>query len=110
MPPRGAHPLANLCVGLLSTIQRNDAGIMNHFNQDHDVIPILHDLVVAVVTGVHHWRTGPPHDDATVIQLIVFGRVPTSAPQPGFFFTLCHDPLTFSSPGRDSSIRGIENE
>ncbi len=83
---------------------------MNHFNQNHDVIPILYDLVVGIIGRVHHWWAGTSHDDATFAQIHVFGSVVATAPQPGFFFTRCYDPLAFSSPGRNSSIRGVEDE
>ena len=51
---------------------------MDHFNQDHDVVEVLYDVVVGVVARVHHRRAGAAHDEAAVVELIRLRRIPPS--------------------------------
>ena len=52
---------------------------MNHLGENHHVARRLHDLIVAVVGGVHHRRSGARHDEAAIVELIALRRVPTAA-------------------------------
>ena len=50
-PPIGA------CLGR-GVIDGNDAGVMHHLHQNHDVVIGLHELVGVVVQSAHHARSG----------------------------------------------------
>ena len=69
---------------------------MDHLGEDHHVTRRLHDLVVAVVGGVHHRRPGAGHDEAAIVELIALRRIPT-APEPLRFFGACGQTLFPSS-------------
>ena len=53
-------------------IQRDDAHVVNHLDFDRDIVFGLDDLIVVVVGGRNHGRSGSPPQDAADGQGEVF--------------------------------------
>src|SRR5271165_1073874 len=60
-----ARPLAHI-IRLVLRVHVDDAHVVNLFHQDHDGVRRLHDLIVVVVEGRQHGRTGHRRDDAAL--------------------------------------------
>src|SRR2546426_12111788 len=53
-----AHQQTDILRYMRPSIQRNDARIVDHLDEDHDVTGRLHDLIVVVVGAGKHRRAG----------------------------------------------------
>ena len=76
---RVPQPLPNPSVRMRPPVERDDPGVVDHLDEDHDITRRLEDLVVVVVEAGHH-RAGQPARDAPLVQVAVFrsGRLPAA--------------------------------
>ena len=74
MAARIAQPLLDPAVDVRAAVHRNDARVVNHLHQDHDVAGRLKDLVVVIVEARHH-RAGQAAGDAAFVGAAILGRI-----------------------------------
>src|SRR5262249_8413307 len=75
-PARIAVPLPDARIEMRWSVNRNDAGVVDHLAQNHDMSRRLKDLIVAVVTRKHPWYTCEPALGHTpLVARPVFGSV-----------------------------------
>ena len=75
MPPGIARPLRNGRVQVRTTIQRNNARVVDHFRHHHHVIAELQQLHIVVVFARQHGWAGVKTDQTALGQAAVFGIV-----------------------------------
>src|ERR1700724_113543 len=62
-----------------STVERNDAYIVNHFEHNRHVLARLHNLDVVVVAGWKHRRSGAESHNAPLRHTTIFRAVGSRA-------------------------------
>src|SRR5229473_1050221 len=75
-----SRPLTDVLWQMRTSVQRDDADVVDHLDENHHVSRRLHDLIVVVVGPGKHWRSGAVHDDATRAQVLVLCGVGGSPP------------------------------
>ena len=70
-----SHPLADVWRQMRPPVQRDDADVMDHLDENHHLSGRLHDLIVVVVGPGKHRRSRTIHDDATYTQRLVLDRI-----------------------------------
>jgi hypothetical protein len=78
MAARIASPLPDISRDVRPDVQRNDASVMRHLEQDHHVTRRLNNLVIAVVPLRQHRRSGALKDDATIVEVVALSGVPAA--------------------------------
>ena len=75
MAARVSFPLADILWKMRTPIEGNDAGVMNHFDENRHVAGTLHDSNIVVVGSGKHGRSSGCPDDAALRQRPVFRTV-----------------------------------
>src|SRR5437762_7445762 len=60
---------------MCAAIERDDASVMNHFDQNRHLAGTLHDLNIVVIGGGNHRRSSGSPDDASLGERTVFRAV-----------------------------------
>jgi hypothetical protein len=80
--PRVAEPLADAVAQVRPSVERDDARVVNHLDEDGYVLFRLHNLVVVVVEAGKH-RAGHPARNAPIVRAAIQPRVCRVRPAPG---------------------------
>src|SRR5207247_5442143 len=59
-----SRPMADILGKLRTTVQGDDANVMDHLRENHHIPRSLNNLIITVISCRHHWRSGTRHDDA----------------------------------------------
>ena len=92
-----------------TSVQWNDAHIMNHFDKNHHVTRALYDPVIVVVARIQHRRARAEHHETSIVEVIGFRRIPPAYTLPPLD-SFGGPRLALGRHRRDSSIRRIENQ
>src|SRR5262245_40174768 len=107
---RDPNPLTDRCRRLWAPVEGNNASVVDHRGENHDVPGSLHDLIIAVVPGVHHRRSRATHDEAAIIEFVGLGRIPAATELLASLFPLGGSLFSFVGQWRDSAVRWIEDQ
>src|SRR5207302_251073 len=74
-------PLPNAWRQMRTSVQRNDANVVEHLGENHHVSRSLHNLVIVVVGAAQHGRSVVVHQDTARAERLVLYRIvgPASA-------------------------------
>src|SRR2546428_2711019 len=99
------RPLPDVWRQVRTSVERNDADVVEHLGENHHVSGRLHDLVGVVVGPAKHWRPIAVHQDTTRTEWLVLYGIVGATPALSRRCTLGGSPLSFFGQGRKSSVR-----
>ena len=105
-----SRPLTDVLWQTRTRVQRDDADVVDHLDENHHVSGRLHNLIVVVVGAGKHWRPRAVHDDATHAQRQVLHRVGGGTHSLSRLCACCRSPLSLRCHGRNSPIRRIDDQ
>src|SRR5206468_5586071 len=88
------RPLADVWRQVRTSVERNDANVVEHLGENHRVSRRLHDLVGVVVGPAKHWRPVAIHQDAARTERLVLYGIVRAAPALSRRCTLGGSPLS----------------
>src|SRR5438128_1465802 len=103
------RPLTDVWRQVRTSVERNDADVVEHLGENHHVSGHLHDLVVVVVGPAEHWRPVAVHQDTTRAERLVLDGIVGATPALSRRCTLGGSPLSFRGQGRKSSVRRVDD-
>src|SRR5438128_2407642 len=91
------------------TIERDDANVVQHLNQNHDVSRCLHNLIGIVVGSREHWWSVAIHMDAAHRQWLILYGIRSGSPLLYRSGTLGCSFLSQGRQRRKLSVRWIDD-
>src|SRR6266566_1580761 len=104
------RPLADVWRQVRTSVERNDADVVEHLGENHHVSGRVHDLVGVVVGPGKHWRPVAVHQDTTRTERLVLYGIVGATPALSRCCALGGSPLAFRGQGRKSSVRRVDDQ